>query len=307
MATKISQFYWCWVCHVSILPEGEGGFKKGGSLQKSPFSKGGFRGFLRIIGMGFLNRLRRRRDFLSLDWIQIEVTSRCKASCFYCPHTIYRDRWCHGSMSLETFKHIAIAFKMADLIFLQGWGEPFLNKKLFEMIEIAKESGCKVGFTSNGMALNPETTDHLIDFKLDILGISLAGTKSETHDRVRAGTHFESITRSLLDLKEKKERKNASLPRVHLAYIMLRSNFEDLREIIDYAKKVGSRDVVYSNLNFFPSPELRKEAIFLDESRKKYYYEILKGLKARAKENGVNFFSILLSLIVPCRSVRKTS
>ncbi|MBE9574762.1 MAG: radical SAM protein [Proteobacteria bacterium] len=232
----------------------------------------------------------RKRDFPSLDWIQIEVTSLCGASCFYCPHTIYKDRWRHGSMSLETFKHIGSAFEMAKLIFLQGWGEPFLNEKLFEMIEIAKKVGCKVGLTTNGMALDPETIDHLLDLKLDILGISLAGTKSETHNHLRAGTDFERITQSLMELKEKKAGKNASLPEVHLAYIMLKSNFEDLREIINYAKRVGSKDVVCSNLNFFPSHQLRKEAIFLDEPKKNYYYETLEGLKGKAKENGVNFF-----------------
>ena len=172
--------------------------------------------------MGLLNIFRRRREFLSLDWIQIEVTSLCKASCFYCPHKIYKDHWRHGSMSLETFKRIAPAFKVAKLIFLQGWGEPFLNEDLLKMIAIAKKVGCQVGLTTNGMYLGPETINQLIDLQLDILAISLAGTKSETHNRLRAGTDFEYITRSLQELKEKKTQKNALLPRVHLAYIMLK-------------------------------------------------------------------------------------
>jgi len=240
--------------------------------------------------MGLLNSIWRKKDFPSLDWIQVEVTSLCNASCFYCAHTAYKDRWRNGSMSLETFTRIATSFKMAGLIFLQGWGEPLLNKRIFEMIEIAKKSGCKVGLTTNGMLLEPETMDHLIDLRLDILGISLAGTKPETHNRLREGTDFERITQSLIELKEKKAGKNASSPEVHLAYIMLKSNFEDLGEIINYAKRVGSKDIVCSNLNFFPSPELREEAIFLDEPKKNYYYEILEGLKGSAKENGVNFF-----------------
>jgi MoaA/NifB/PqqE/SkfB family radical SAM enzyme len=240
--------------------------------------------------MSLLDTLRCRRDPLSLDWIQIELTSICNASCFYCPHTVYKDRWRYGSMNLETFKRVSASFKMAKLIYLQGWGEPFLNESLLEMIAIAKRSGCKVGLTSNGMRLDPETVDHLIDLKLDILGISLAGTRLEIHNRLRSGTDFDRITRSLMELKEKKARKNTSLPEVHLAYIMMKSNFEDLGEIITYAKSVGSKDLVCSNINYFPSPELRKEAIFLDESKKDYYYETLQGLKARAKKNEVNLF-----------------
>jgi MoaA/NifB/PqqE/SkfB family radical SAM enzyme len=240
--------------------------------------------------MGLLNIFRRRREFFSLDWIQIEVTRLCKASCFYCPHKIYKDHWRHGSMSLETFKRIAPAFKVAKLIFLQGWGEPFLNENILKMIEIAKKMGCQVGLTTNGMTLEPETIDQLLDLQLDILAISLAGTESETHNRLRAGTDFECITRSLLELKEKKARKNALLPRVHLAYIMLKSNFEDLGRIIDFAKQVGSEDIVCSNLAFLPQHDLYKEAIFLDEANKGYYEETLSRIKTKAKEDNVNFF-----------------
>ena len=77
--------------------------------------------------MSFLDTLWGRIDSPSLDWIQIELTSICNASCFYCPHTVYRDRWRHGSMNLETFKRVSASFRMVKLIYLQGWGEPFLN------------------------------------------------------------------------------------------------------------------------------------------------------------------------------------
>jgi len=225
-----------------------------------------------------------------MDWIQIEVTSLCRASCFYCPHEIYRDDWLHGSMSLETFRSISNDFKIANLIFLQGWGEPFLNRKIFEMIEIAKNEGSKVGLTTNGMSLDQETIDHLVDLKLDILGISLAGTKPETHNRLRARTDFDHVTKCLLDLKEKKAQKNSTFPNVHLAYIMLRSNFEDLKGIVDYANRINSRDIVCSNLNFFPSPDLRKEAIFLDKEKTTSFRETLKGIESEARKTGINFF-----------------
>jgi MoaA/NifB/PqqE/SkfB family radical SAM enzyme len=240
--------------------------------------------------MSFLNKLLHRHKSPFMDWIQIEVTSLCGSTCFYCPHTIYRDHWNHGSMSLETFRAISNDFKIANLIFLQGWGEPFLNGKIFEMIEIAKNEGSKVGLTTNGMFLNQETIDNLINLKLDILGISLAGTKPENHNRLRAGTNFNQITKCLLDLKEKKAQKNSAIPNVHLAYLMLRSNFEDLRDIIKYAKEINSKDIVCSNLNFFPSTDLRNEAIFLDERKTSYYSEVLSSLQSEARKNAVNFF-----------------
>ncbi|MBW1669547.1 MAG: radical SAM protein [Deltaproteobacteria bacterium] len=248
---------------------------------------------------GIFDRLRRSKDHISLDWIQIEVTSLCEASCLYCPHTAYRKQWLHGSMSLDTFQTIAAEFHMAKLIYLQGWGEPFSNENLFQMIEIAKRSGRKVGLTTNGMALDSETLDHLIDLRLDILAVSLAGTTPAIHNRLRARTDFNQITDSLFLLKKKKTTKNSRLPQLHLAYIMLRSNFGDLAEIIPYARKVGSENIVCSNLAFLPESDLQKEAIFLDQSNRKYYEDILNAVKASSVKNNVNFHSAGSSLEKP--------
>ncbi len=238
----------------------------------------------------FWKRLLRRSKRPVLDWIQIEVTSLCGASCLYCPHTVYRDHWDHGSMSLETFRSLSSHFKMADLVFLQGWGEPFLNKHLLEMVKIAKDEGVKVGLTTSGMHLTAETMDALIELRLDILGVSLAGTRPETHNRLRAGTDFDHITRSLAELKERKARRNSSVPHVHLAYLMVKSNFEDVRQILAYANETDSKDIICSNLNFFPSPELREEALFIDQGNRGYYGEILKDLQSEAKNSAINFF-----------------
>ncbi|MBW2148879.1 MAG: radical SAM protein [Deltaproteobacteria bacterium] len=240
--------------------------------------------------MGLFSLFRCRKDSFSLDWIQVEVTSRCNASCLYCPNTIYQDRWRNDSMGMETFNNLVPAFKHAGLIFLQGWGEPFLHPRIFEMIEVAKKAGCMVGSTTNGMTLDEDTTAALIDSELDILGISLAGTKSETHDRIREGTNFECITESLLIVKEQKERKHVTLPVVYLAYLLFRSNFEDLDSLISYATKVGAKEIICSNLTFFPLPDLQKEAIFLDESKKSYYEEKLKSIQANAERNGIRLF-----------------
>lgn len=239
---------------------------------------------------GFFDKLMRGIRHPSLDWIQIEVASMCRATCFYCPRTVYRDHWNHGVMDMDTFRAAARDFRMAELIYLQGWGEPFLNRNLFEMIETAKAAGRKVGLTTNGMFLNRKNIDALMDLKLDILGVSLAGLKPATHNRFRSGTDLERITNSLLDLKERKAEKRSDLPHVHLAYLMLRSNFEDLREIVPYAQRVDSREIVASNLNFFPGGELRKEALFLDEGKTDYYRQVLEDIRSEAKKNGVNFF-----------------
>ena len=104
--------------------------------------------------MGWLRWRDQARPFAAF---QIEVTTRCNLKCVMCPVTVFADRWPARDMSWETFERIAQAFERVKWVPLQGWGEPLLHRRLFDMIERAKSAGCKVGFTTNGTRLTPQT------------------------------------------------------------------------------------------------------------------------------------------------------
>jgi hypothetical protein len=55
------------------------------------------------------------------DWIQVEVTTHCQASCTYCPHTVYREHWAGRHLALATFRRLLPVLKRARLVHLQGW------------------------------------------------------------------------------------------------------------------------------------------------------------------------------------------
>ena len=124
--------------------------------------------------------------FPELDWIQVEASSYCNAACRYCPHTTYRDTWLERHLPLETFEKLAPVFRKTKLVYLQGWGEPFLNPDFFAMAALAKQAGCKVGVTTNGMLLNREIIEQLVSFGFDVVAFSVAGV-DEKNDAVRSG------------------------------------------------------------------------------------------------------------------------
>lgn len=224
-----------------------------------------------------------------LDWVQVEVTTYCNAHCIYCPHSRGEDHWAAKHMPLGLFKELLPSLGNTGLVFLQGWGEPLLNKDLFEMIRLTKDQGNRVGFTTNGMLLNEEVMQRVIDLDLDILGLSFAGATSLTHNRIRRGTDFERIISQLDRLHNiKKERKKAH-PSVHLAYLMLKGNFHDLRDFIPLAKKVEASQVIASHLSLIERPDLAEEAIFSDQEHADPYVRALRDIERSASEMGILF------------------
>ena len=218
----------------------------------------------------------------ALDWVQVEVTTYCNGSCIYCPHTVMRNDWADRHMSMELFDALVPFLQHTDLIYLQGWGEPLLNNNFFDMVQMCKGQGKRVGFTTNGMLLTEETLQTLLDLQLDIIGISLAGTTSTTHNQIRKGTDFDKVISRLERLRKIKAQKKTQAPAVHLAYLMLKSNFRELKEILPVAKRVEAKQIVASNLTLIVNPELCPEAIFHDAEHMDYYRSTLEEIRQRA-------------------------
>ena len=99
-----------------------------------------------------------------LDWVQVEVTTHCEASCIYCPHTLFRSQWKGKHMSVGLFCQLVPYLRYTELVYLQGWGEPLLNNDIFEMIGICKRRGKRVGFSTNGMLLTEDIVRQLVSF-----------------------------------------------------------------------------------------------------------------------------------------------
>jgi MoaA/NifB/PqqE/SkfB family radical SAM enzyme len=197
-----------------------------------------------------------------LDWLQVEVTTHCQAACSYCPHTVYREDWTSRHLDLDTFWSLLPVLKRAGLVHLQGWGEPFLHPDFFTMVSLARQAGCQVGTTTNGMLLDSDSLTRLVDLEVAVVAFSLAGVW-DSNDAVRRGTRFATVLENLVALKEIKARKGTPLPRVHVAYMALYSGLGDLALLPRALAGLGVGQVVVSTLDFVASPGLARESLRL--------------------------------------------
>ncbi len=194
-----------------------------------------------------------------LSWLQIEVTSHCNAACRYCPHTLYHQDWHASHLPWPLFQSLVPVFRRTDLVYLQGWGEPFLHPDFFSMVALARQAGCRVGTTTNATLLTEEVIHRLVASGLDILAFSLTGLAAR-HDYWRAGTSFSQVLAALWGVAQEKRRQGRKTPQVHIAYLLLRSGLPDLVDLPQTLAGLEISQVVVSTLDLVAAPELRSEA-----------------------------------------------
>lgn len=225
-----------------------------------------------------------------LDWIQVEVTSRCNAKCIYCPRTVFRDSWRDFDITADVFQKIIPALGKTKMVYLQGWGEPFLHKDFFTMVSAARKAGCMVGTTTNGTLADREILGRIIDSGIDLIAFSLAGT-DDTNNRIRKGTHIEKVIGTIRTLDRIRKESGRSNPSINIAYLALRSRFQDLEKLPALIEGMGVSQVIVSTLDFIADPSLRSEAIDTsDVSELKDVRAFLDAVRSDAGSRGISLY-----------------
>lgn len=118
--------------------------------------------------------------------LYVEVTTRCNLRCSMC---VKQTEGCgieEADMPFEVFSRLASCLPHADVVLLNGVGEPLLHPRLAEMVRFARthmRDGAWVGFQSNGLALTPRLAAELLEAGLGTMCLSvdsIASAEMET-------------------------------------------------------------------------------------------------------------------------------
>ena len=106
-------------------------------------------------------------------------------------------------MDFDLFKSVLESCeKNIDMVFLFGWGEPFLWPHLAEGIALAKSMKIETDVTTNAAYSFSRTTRSIIEAGPDLLVIALDSHFPDVYERYRAGAQFEftvSTARSMIE------------------------------------------------------------------------------------------------------------
>lgn len=218
-----------------------------------------------------------------LDWVQVEVTSRCNAACRYCPRAAYAGVWRSGDLEMPLFLELLDQVRPGTLVYLQGWGEPLLHPDLVRMVEAAAARGFPVATTSNGILLDGDRQRALAGAGLEILGLSLVGV-DRRNDAIRVGTSAAEVLRAVESLARLRE--GAGGPRIHIAYLVLRRDLDHLPEAVRSLGEAGADQVVVSSLDLISDPALARETLWDPPEDPDHLLEVVQAAEEAARASG---------------------
>jgi radical SAM protein with 4Fe4S-binding SPASM domain len=208
--------------------------------------------------------------------IEMDITNQCNIRCVMCA---FSDPAIGGrkrrDLSKETFLRWADEmFSWATAVGLLFGTEPTLNPNLVSFVRTAKEYRVpSVYFSTNAMKLTPALSGALIEAGLDELNVSFdAGTKM-TFERIRRGAKWDTVIGNLKSLRDQKAARKLSLPRLHMSFVMMRSNIQELAQFVELAAELDAAVVHFTHLVPYDSLGTITESLGTDLDECKQYVD----------------------------------
>jgi radical SAM protein with 4Fe4S-binding SPASM domain len=220
-----------------------------------------------------IDRFRLMRTYLKGDahrvpgpfWIALETTALCNLRCPMCPRT--NAGLLQGNLPGELlYPALDEAARLGcENVSLYGLGEPFLDGRIFDILERCRNLGLTTTLSSNGTLLDAERRSRLLEVGCDHFIVGIDGTTQATYEYYRAGGHFEQVVENVRALAAEKVARNGRMTLV-VQMIRMRRNRSEQDEFIR----------IWSNVRGIDSVRLKEEDIGLREHAMK-----LDGLMKR--------------------------
>lgn len=218
--------------------------------------------------------------------VQIEPTLHCNLKCDMCVNPLTEREKRH--MRLDEFKEIFYRIPFIRKISLVGAGEPLLNPDIFNMISYANSKDILVGFATNGMLLNPENCQKIIDSGAHWVNISIDSADKERFEAIRKGANLKVILEGTKRLLQTKGKRN--LPEISLWFVLMKDNLTELPKVINLAKDIGVNKVFAQLEHHWNNTRLKENIVSRNsEDFLQKLIATFKNAKIAAKKAGVYF------------------
>ncbi len=183
-----------------------------------------------------------------LQKLYIEPTSRCNLNCTMC----FRKTWIgetFGDMTRSVFDNAMETMpESVGTVFFGGMGEPLFHEDILYMISAAAARSKKVGLLTNGTMLTQPTASALLDAGLSELWVSVDSFEPDGYENIRQNSNFTLIRKNIAGFNIERSGREDCAVRLGLAFVAMKSNAGQLRELARFAAENQVNDVNISNV-----------------------------------------------------------
>ena len=223
-------------------------------------------------------RVELRPNIHSLARLYVEPTARCNLSCATCVRNTWQEPL--GDMSPGVLERLLAAlgrFPHLRSVMLGGFGEPTLHPDIVAMIRGFKHVGLRVEMVSNGTLLEGTLAAGIAAGGLDVLWVSFDGASGPCHESIREGASHAGVIANVRRLRQALRAAGRELE-IGIAFVVTRSNVDDLRQLDRLVEAVGASRVSVSNVLPY-SAAMEKEMV----CRVSLALELLAGVPGKVE------------------------
>ncbi len=238
---------------------------------------------------------------------QIEPTLRCNLACSMCVRTELGIPL--GEMSFETFKTVLDKLDTVVQIHLQGQGEPFLAKDLFQMIEYAASKGIVVNLTSNATLFTEKMVEKICQSQINKLIMSVDSTRKETYEAIRKLSKFDQVVSGIKRLTAKRKETGSKI-KLSLTTVVMKQNMHEIPKFVDFANELGVERIEFQGLQEkddylekYETTGFSKSEVIV--SNRDQVRELVRQANESGKEKGIKviYDDEVLKCVWPWRSI----
>ncbi len=222
-------------------------------------------GFLFFHKNAMLNYEERKRGETKLKSypinLGIDLLAKCnmKPPCVYCLWDWMKEEE-EGHIDTvvdeKTFEEYGPFFRSARLLINCSIGEPLLHPRFKQILEYCAKQNKIMEISTNGQAFTKRTIEALVG-KPIYLYISLDAATRETYAKIR-NDRWESILPNLVLLNEERKKKG-NLPKIHMVFMPMRVNRDDLEEYFRLCQKIEADALILRPLLVLNKPKIEYE------------------------------------------------
>jgi len=173
--------------------------------------------------------------------LTLDAASVCQLKCPFCIHGMSAPLRPYTALDWDLFK--SLIDELAPYLFhvdLDNWGEPFLNKRLLDMIAYLKSHAISVRMSTNiSLPLTEEFLEQFIRCQPDYVIVSIDGFSQETYEIYRVQGDFRLAMSNLETLARLRHKLKLEKPRLVWQFLVFSFNEQELPKAYQHARKIG--------------------------------------------------------------------